>query len=314
MKRSVLTYIMRVLRFVPRRGWRHAICIAMGLLGFTAVANERDAAASFQLPTLETTENGAQSAEFSLLTYNIAGLPAFLSQSEPEKNIPIIGELINLHDLVLVQEDFAYHRELAAKAMHPHRSSPLWPSLRVGIGDGLSQFSRLPFMGFYRTAWQQCFGRWSNAGDCWTKKGFTVAEHRIGRGLTVDVYNLHMDAGFGEGDAAVRRAQADQLADFMARRSADRAVIVAGDTNFGPEDDGVFQRLLRRTGLRDACTELRCGLPHLLDRVLYRSSALLNLEAVRFRLDKRFVRSDGSDLSDHKPVAVVFRWEARSSG
>ena len=42
---------------------------------------------------------------FSLLTYNVAGLPEGLSSSRPSVNMALISKLLNRYDLALVQED-----------------------------------------------------------------------------------------------------------------------------------------------------------------------------------------------------------------
>ncbi len=122
-----------------------------------------------------------------------------------------------------------------------------------------------------------------------------------------------MDAGHSDGDVRARAAQAAQLAEFMGRRSAHHAVIVAGDTNMGTDSEGVLQTFLARAELTDACRFLRCGRPNLIDRVMYRSSKITELRAVRFFVDRRFVREDGKDLSDHEAVGVVIQW-ARGGG
>ena len=58
----------------------------------------------------------------SVLSYNVAGLPAGISSSEPDVNTPIISPLLNDYDIVLVQEDFIYHRDLARDAEHTFHS------------------------------------------------------------------------------------------------------------------------------------------------------------------------------------------------
>jgi endonuclease/exonuclease/phosphatase family metal-dependent hydrolase len=247
-------------------------------------------------------------AEFSVLTYNVAGLPALLSASRPESHAPVIGELLNLYDIALLQEDFTYHRALETRARHPHRSRPLTPGRTMLLGDGLNRFSATPFQRFARVAWRACHGRFSNGGDCLTKKGFTVAEHRLAEGVRIDVYNVHMDAGGSAGDRAARARQVDQLLAALETRSADQAVIVAGDTNMDAQDEPLLDHLLAAAGLEDACRNLGCRTPRMIDRVLFRGSEQVRLEAVHMDIDPRFVAEDGQDLSDHKAVGVVLRW------
>jgi hypothetical protein len=251
---------------------------------------------------------GPPRGTFTLLTYNVAGLPILISQSEPLRNTPRIGELLNLYDVAVVQEDFAYHQALDARALHPHRSPPLVPDAKVGIGDGLNLYSRLPFTSFERVTWHKCNGHFADGSDCLAPKGFSVATEEVAPGLTLDLYDLHMDSGDSEGDVRARAEQAEQLLAFMQRRSAQHAVVVAGDTNMGTESEGVLRSFLRRAGLTDACRALSCARPELIDRVMYRGSAELTLRATQFSVDRRFVREDGKDLSDHEAIGVVLEW------
>lgn len=280
-------------------GWRSLISFLS--LAFVALGSKTGDSAP---GAAVATERGS----FTLLTYNVAGLPVLFSQSEPIRNMPRIGDLLNLYDLALVQEDFAYHEALHAHTTHQYRSPPLTPDAKVGIGDGLNLFSRLPFSSFERVAWRACNGRFSNGADCFAPKGFTFAAEQVAPNVVIHVYNLHMDSGGAASDVDARWRQLDQLLDFVDKHSANQAVIVAGDTNMGVESEGQVQALLKRAGLRDACRTLSCGKPTLIDRVMYRGSAALSLRATGFAVDGRFVREDGKDLSDHQAVGVVIEW------
>lgn len=250
----------------------------------------------------------SKDGELTLLSYNIAGLPQLLSQSDPEANIPVIGTLLNHYDLALVQEDFVYHSELASRAGHPHRSIPRALG-GFGISDGLSRFSTIPFWGHQRETWARCHGYLGDGCDCLAHKGFSYAAHEIA-GRRLHVYNVHLDAGQAPRDVAARSAEVDQILSHIERHTTDGAVIIAGDTNFSTKADApALERLLAGAGLTDACRELDCDGPDLIDRVMYKSSGSLRLAASRYYIDKRFVRDDGSDLSDHKPVAVVFKYD-----
>jgi endonuclease/exonuclease/phosphatase family metal-dependent hydrolase len=249
------------------------------------------------------------SGRFSLLTYNVAGLPELVSQSNPVANIPVISSLLNFYDVAVVQEDFAYHGALAAHALHPYQTLALVPNEKIGIGDGLNEFSRLPFSRFERVTWSVCNGTLSNGSDCFAPKGFTVATHELTPGVEIDLYNVHMDAGHSPGDVAARGAQAEQLLAYTLKRSSGRAIVVAGDTNMNPgSDQEVLVSFMKRAGLVDACHELACDNPARIDRVMYRGSSALDLRAARLAVDMRFVTRSGKDLSDHKAVGVVLEW------
>jgi hypothetical protein len=92
------------------------------------------------------------------------------------------------------------------------------------------------------------------------------------------------------------------------------ALIVGGDFNLETDREPAasqFARLLALAGLFDACGELDCAVPGNIDKLLYRSSTSLNLQAESWQLESdEFVTPEGEPLSDHEPVAVRFRWKA----
>lgn len=252
---------------------------------------------------------GPANGEFSLLTYNVAGLPQGISASNPEKNIPLISPLLNQYNLALVQEDFYYHEQLRAESQHPYRSIPKAAAAQFTDGDGLNRFSEFPFGSFLREPWQHCSNE--DASDCLAKKGFSAAETEIAPGIIVDIYNLHMDAGGTTEDIAARQFQIEQLIRRVKARSAGKPVIIAGDTNLHTsrrEDDLMLETLLTELDLSDACRTLGCNSEQI-DRVLFRSSDELTLTPISWQLDLDFVDEQGNPLSDHPAVSVVFQWD-----
>lgn len=250
----------------------------------------------------------AVSGRIKLLTYNVAGLPEGISQSRPSVNLPKIGGLLNRYDLALVQEDFAYPDALRKNLRLPYASAPFARNGRLDFGDGLSQFSRWPLGEPQRSAWTQCNGITDAYFDCLTPKGFTRSRLELVTGAPIDVYNLHMDAGRSAGDRAARVAQLDQLAEAIRAESAGHAVIVAGDFNLSRSERDLLARFEERTELRDACTVLACPEPGRIDRVLFRSSGTLRLDARRWSTERGFVDAQGRPLSDHLPVVVELAW------
>lgn len=246
--------------------------------------------------------------QFDLLVYNVAGLPQGISGSDPVTNIPMMSPLLNDYDLVLVQEDFAYHDALAKDATHPYQSEPKPPGGGTDLGDGLNRFSVFPFTDFERHAWEQCSGTFDMGSDCLTSKGFSVALHELAPGILVDVYNLHMDAGSAPDDVAARKAQVAQLLGTIASRSQGRALIVAGDTNMDEEDEPDLQTLLAGAGLTDVCRALDCPDPDRIDRAMFRSSQQVAIVPEAWWLDDAFVTPSGDPLSDHEAVAVTLRF------
>jgi endonuclease/exonuclease/phosphatase family metal-dependent hydrolase len=221
----------------------------------------------------------------------------------------LIGGLLNSYDLALVQEDFAYPQALRERLRLPYASTPFERGERLDFGDGLSEFAKLPLTETKRASWRACHGYTDSYFDCLTPKGFRKSRFQLETGVTVDVYNLHLDAGRSSGDRAARAAQLRQLARAIRDESDGRPLIVAGDFNLGRSEHGVFAAFENETGLRDSCTALGCPEPGRIDRVLVRSTSTVRLVPLSWRTERRFVDSAGRPLSDHLPVVVELAWE-----
>jgi endonuclease/exonuclease/phosphatase family metal-dependent hydrolase len=278
----------------------------------------------------------ATAATLDVLTYNVAGLPEGISGSHPQANHPIISPLLNAYDLVAVQEDFAYDPLLRQSLTFPYQSikddtpGEAGEQLGFAFGDGLNTFSNTAFADFTRITWDECFGLFTNASDCLTPKGLSFERHELAPGAFLDVYNWHADAGGDEEDLAARRSNTRQLYEAILAMSAGNAVIVLGDTNSRYTRDGdVLPEMLAAASLTDVWIELERGgvLPAIgsslqdcddpssgqcerVDKVMYRSSAALLLEAVDYDVPAHFVDANGDALSDHDPVHVRFEWRA----
>lgn len=259
---------------------------------------------------------------FSVLTYNVAGLPDIISGGSPAANTGTIGERVRNYDIVNVQEDFNYHAKLYAHDNHPFRTPT---SGGVPFGDGLNTLSKFPFMDFTRVDWNAC-----NGTDCLTPKGFSMARLRLAEGVYLDVYNLHPNAHTESSDLAARRDNIRQLAHYMGDASYGNAVIVMGDTNarYTRSEDNI-QELVNYNFLTDAWVQLKMGgqapaqgAPALVcdkvnltddceivDKIFYRSSPMLKLNATRYANQKNeFLDGKGRMLSDHNPYTVNFDW------
>lgn len=276
----------------------------------------------------------AQAGTFTALTYNVAGLPEGISSSHPVANHPQISPLLNPYDLVVVQEDFAYDPLLRADLTFPYQSvkddtpGEAGEQLGYAFGDGLNTFSRTAFSDFTRVTWDECFGLFTNASDCLTPKGLSFERREFAPGVFLDVYNWHADAGGDAEDLAARRSNTRQLYAAIAEFSAGNAVLVMGDTNSRyTRAADVLPEMLAAASLTDVWIELERGgvLPAVgsaltdcsdptgpncerVDKVMYRSSASLLLQALSYEIPPEFVDALGAPLSDHEPVAVQFRW------
>jgi hypothetical protein len=272
--------------------------------------------------------------EFDMLTYNVAGLPEGLSGSNPSVNQVLISPLLNAYDLVLTQEDFAnpdppiegirvYHDDLISAVDFPYLSTPQVPPMGTDpahpdalLGDGLNFMSRMPIGSVTRVTWDDCMGILDHASDCLATKGFAVTTIELASGVTVDVYDLHADAGGAAEDQAARAGNFAQLAAYIDMHSAGRAVIVGGDMNLHtdrPVDGDVWRTFLDATGLSDVCEAVDCGTDaDVIDKIAFRDSADVELTPETHVFEReRFTRSDGEPLSDHDPLHVRFSYVAQ---
>lgn len=154
------------------------------------------------------------------------------------------------------------------------------------------------------------------AADCGSQKGFSVARTMLAPGVTVDVYNLHADAGGHPRDQAARDDNFAQLASFIIEHSEGHAVILGGDTNLKIDrpdrsrDAEVWSRFLSETALVDVCAAIECGADDaVIDKFAFRSVEGLKLIPQSHSFEREtFTRDDGEPLSDHDPLAVKFHW------
>ncbi|MFF1768350.1 jacalin-like lectin [Streptomyces sp. NPDC058249] len=296
------------------------------------------AAATAALGGLAATAPAAAAADsgtFSVLTYNVAGLPESLSSASTPRDTSTteIGRRTAPYDIVDVQEDFNYHAYLYSTDTHPYRTAT---SGGAGVGSGLNTVSAYAWDGddFERVRWNDCQ---YDSGDCLTPKGFTFMRERLAEGVYVDFYNLHTNAGTNDGDLAARAANLAQLTSFIDTHSAGNAVVVMGDTNTRYTRSGdTIAEFAAAGGLTDAWVELiRGGTPpakgsdalvcdhtgatvpntcEVVDKVLYRGSKLVTLDATSYNNEHaRFLTSDGLMLSDHDPITVGFTWSRNSA-
>ncbi|WP_329072236.1 jacalin-like lectin [Streptomyces sp. NBC_01429] len=295
---------------------RLAGVVAAGALALTGLTGAGAA------PAAAAAAAAGDSGTFNVLTYNIAGLPLGLGDSNPEVNTPLIGQRLAPYGIVNVQEDFNYHASLYANDSHPYRTAT---SGGAAFGDGLNTLSDHPFEDFERVRWSNCTGT-----DCLTPKGFSLARVRLAAGVFVDVYNVHTNADTTDAALAARRANIEQLSRFIKSYSDSNAVIVMGDTNtrYTRTGDNI-RTLVSDNGLTDAWVQLARGgsapaagsdalvcdalAPgddcEVVDKVLYRGGPLLKLTATRYANEWRgFLDSAGKHLSDHYPHSTAFSW------
>ena len=271
--------------------------------------------------------------EFSVLTYDVSGLPSVFSGAAWPRftNTIEIGSRLNGFDIVNVQDDIAYHPFLIADTVFPDRTAPsvptwLWP-VGVPLSDGLNSMSAYSIESLNRQAWDT---RPALADP----GGFTYIRQHIPGGSSIDVYNVDASGG------ALTNAELAQLSTFIQANSVGRAVIVTGDFGQLYSDPGqTLTQFAAGNGLTDAWVQVEyggttptdaatcayadsCEQP---DKIFYRDAALLNpgdpeSSPVRLRAlgytneGLLFVNDAGQDLSAHRPQSVTFGYSVDPIG
>jgi len=271
-------------------------------------------------------KNCDKTGDFTVLTYNVAGLPEGISSSHPAVNSTPIGILLNSYNIVHVQEDFCYHDSILLNERHPYRTTTLGC---VPGGDGLNTFSDYPIYNVVRIKWDTC-----NGWDCFTPKGFSYSQIEISTGDTVDFYNVHTNAGSTAADLVARRNNIGQLCKYINLHSAGKAAIIMGDMNSRYTRNGdtlsgilglgfqdVWVKLIRSGNtpqpggaLTECDSVLTSPTCEVVDKIFYRSNGKIELVPVAYQLDdSRFYyhNIDTLPLSDHHPLFSRFTYRIR---
>ena len=265
--------------------------------------------------------------DFSVLSYNVAGLPEGISGSHPSYYMSLIAPLLTGNNIVQVQEDFCYHDTLILYGTHKYRTETTGCA---SIGSGLNTFSDFPIRDILSQPWIDCKGF-----DCFTPKGFRHTQIDIAPGVTVDVYNVHANAGGSAESITTRRSNIAQLSTYIKTHSEGKAVLVFGDFNCRYTRDGDSISALFDLGFQDVWIQLICNnnVPaysttttlddcyggsrtnatcERKDKIFYRSSDKIKLSAKSYQLDDpRFYynNNDTLPLSDHWPVFAKFNYK-----
>ncbi|GHE33347.1 endonuclease/exonuclease/phosphatase family protein [Sphingobacterium griseoflavum] len=273
-----------------------------------------------------TGEGSCREGELNLLTYNIAGLPELLSgaKSPRASSMVEIGVRMAAYDIINVQEDFHYHKELYRGAnKHPYRTAH---QDRLPYGDGLNTLSRYPILFTKRVAWLDCSG-----ADCLAAKGFSLSRIMVAQGVTVDVYNVHANSEDNPRATLARRNNMKQLAKYIAENSDQQALLLMGDFNahYAAAWDKLHDFVLKnrltdawvvtkregrtppvvndftppdKLGLTDSCESI--------DKIFFRNSAYLAFTPCSYKIQKQYFSNRyGQPLSDHCAVSLSMKWK-----
>lgn len=266
----------------------------------------------------------AEPIPLSVLSYNTHGLPAWIARDRPEKRFPQIAKLAASYDLALFQENFVDSNFKALGGglkdwflQRGNGSRAGWLSMlstlcgSCGSGLTIAAQPKLKTEVLARNAYGSCSGWLTASNDCWATKGYMAIRVTLANGDTVDVYDLHLDAGGGRSDHKVRRKQLEVLRAEVARTSAGHAVIVGGDFNLDPRrrrDRVLLDRFTSELQLTSsgACSATKW--PEQLDHLLYRSGGATQLKLISAGEAEEFLSHKNKPLSDHP--AVFARFEA----
>jgi endonuclease/exonuclease/phosphatase family metal-dependent hydrolase len=258
----------------------------------------------------------ASEGQFTVLTYNVHGLPSLITGDDTPGRMTQIAPRLGAWDILGVQEDWdgSNHEELISAVDHETR---LWfddAVLGRVYGSGLATLARFSMLSQEGVHFSTCEGTLDGASDCLASKGFQMTRIAVGT-ESVDVYNTHLEAGGSAADHASRQTQVQELLTFMAERSAGRAIVFTGDFNLHALDMADAELLARLTdegGLTDACDAVDCLETEHIDRVWVRSSDAIQLVPTGWsNVSADFLDEEGVDLSDHPPISVSLMWDTQ---
>lgn len=212
---------------------------------------------------ISASSNQPIQGDLRVLTYNVAGLSSIIQGGNPGERHSMISPKLNDYDIVGVQENFDYDRQLTESITKlPYRNIHTG---KTGNGNGLNVFSKYRIHTARTKTWFYRFGNLTHGADENTPKGFSMSEVELAPNVFIHVYNLHADAGSynsdftkdtGSGEA--RRANIREVVEHIEHFSKDKAVILMGDTNaYYFRDSDQLKESFDKVGLKDAIVEYR---------------------------------------------------------
>ncbi|KAH7106167.1 Endonuclease/exonuclease/phosphatase [Auriculariales sp. MPI-PUGE-AT-0066] len=273
----------------------------------------------------------ATSGSFSLLSYNIAGLPGLIDSAT---NTPLISSRLAPYTIVNVQKDSSDYAAFYANDPHSDRLAT------TGDRAFLMTLSNFKITDYGRYKWDDCS---LNGGDCLKPMGFMFLRLRAPEGAYVDLYNLLMVAGSDDSARTTRRSNWAQLTAFVQKYSQGMPLVIIGNTNslYTDDVDGTSARnTVSALGVTDAWVKvvrdgtapplgsatLSCPFPfpagadqsamvacETVEKVLVRPGSTMSaFEPTVFTNENNlFLNSSGYPLSEHYPLATTINWTLR---
>ena len=249
------------------------------------------------------------------------------------------------YDMIGFSEDFDFHDELKSNmysySWGSYRGSVNALNLLVAADtDGLEFAWKKSKVSMDNESWTKWNHSESGDGNQYIKKGFRHYDVTMnddeGNDAVIDVYILHMDAG---DVVSSREQQWTQLANTINNADSSRPKLVIGDTNSrwtrenitanffsivsdkyqvgdswvdlcrGAFYDGLVDESGEGWGIVDNSNPSDFGRYEVVDKIIYlnpKQSLAPQLVPKSYRLELDYVKSDGTQLGDHKPVVVEF--------
>jgi endonuclease/exonuclease/phosphatase family metal-dependent hydrolase len=253
------------------------------------------------------------SGHFSVLTYNIHGLPPAITNDDTTRRVEQIAPLLADYDVVGLQEDWMVenHDILVENTDFLTIDAFNEPSTDEKVyGSGLSLLSNFTLLESTHIYYERCNGYTDSASDCFASKGIQSTVLNIG-GHQFTILNTHLEAGNGDVDDGIRIEQIETIVSLLEVTVG--PVILLGDFNLHPDDDADLAVLqsLENQNMRQTCWEVDCSNPNHIDQVWIRSTENIDLDIDNWNAPAHFVDDQGVDLSDHPPIVVNICWTLR---
>lgn len=255
-----------------------------------------------------------QKGSFSAVTYNVHGLPSGITKDDTNGRLTQIGPLLKPFVILGLQEVFTDDGYEILKKSFDFPTHYRYSERKEGrfMGSGLLFLSRFKAVAEKHALFSLCHGKLDNASDCLASKGFQMVRVQLAKGVELDVYNSHFEAGGGEKDSIARTSNVEEVQKAMQKWSTGRAILFLGDTNLKeqrPNDKKALDTWLQTIQLKDSCEAVQCPKKGRIDRIFFRSSKQLILEPKTWSIPKEFIDKKGVPLSDHDPIVVQFDWK-----
>ena len=255
-----------------------------------------------------------QEGDFSVLSYNIHGLPSAITGDDTTMRMNLIAPLLNDFLLVGLQEDWMqeHHETIMDGNSHPYeRYFDEKIDEEKVYGAGLSFLSTYSIIDHQHIHYESCFGYLENSSDCFASKGLQFMEIALHDDVIIHIYNTHLEAGGGQEDHLVRQEQIESILQALQSYSLDHPVIVMGDFNLrysDPIDLPLLEKLIEEGNLEQSCFATSCTEEDHIDQIFFRSSTQTTLQVNSWTRNNYFIDDEGIDLSDHPAISSSFSW------